>query len=218
MKKVLSKLAFLAGLAAAVSQASAVTLTVGDGRYLGLIDDGIPSDLSDTAGFINILLARPLGSGPTTVGTETYTRSNVASPAGAAELTGAVKQDNNGTSINVTNFEYLAVKYDAGNAGTLVWYVGDLSGVHSFQQFFTGTQWEVSHSALFNASTGNLTVPDTGSTLALLGLGTVLLAMADRPFFQQEKTGGECLRFFCARIRPHSGGAFAILSLSPHLL
>ena len=180
MKKLLSKLAFLAGLAAAASQASAITLVFNDSRYLGLIDDGIPSNLTDTVDYINTLLARPLNSGPTTVGTETYTRSNVASPAGAAELAGAIKQDNNGTSINVTGFEYLAVKYDAGNAGTYVWYVGDLSGVQSFQQYFSGNQYEVSHSALFNASTGNLTVPDTGSTLALLGLGTVLLAIVRR--------------------------------------
>jgi hypothetical protein len=183
MKSLFSKSLLLVGLSIALnSQLSAITLTFGDSRYLGYINDGIPSNLDDTTGYINTLLSRPLGSGPTVVGTEAYTRSNVVSPAGAAELAGSIKQEGNATSINVTGFEYLVAKYDASNAGTYVWYVGDLTGVQSFQQYFgTGTQWEVSHSAVFNASSSGQTgVPDGGSTVALLGLALASIAVIRR--------------------------------------
>lgn len=115
------------------SQASA--LVVNDSRYLGLVNDGIPSNPDDEAGYINTLLARPLSSGPTQVGTEFYTRSNVAC-AGCPVATdvGSVKEEDGNTpgfdnTIDLGDgFAYLIGKYDAGQAGSYVWYVGGLTG------------------------------------------------------------------------------------------
>ena len=50
----------------ALSQSSA--LTIGDTRDLGLIDPNHPASPAASEAFIDILLAQPLNSGPTSIG------------------------------------------------------------------------------------------------------------------------------------------------------
>ncbi len=71
-------------------------------------------------------------------------------------------------SVSVVGL-YLIGKYDAGNAGTVVWYVGGLTGEVTIpQNFLGGTQFGLSHWSLYRGE--GTTVPEGGSTLALLGL------------------------------------------------
>jgi len=160
--------AMVLGLTA--TNALAIPLDTSSDRYLGLINDGIPSNLSDAVVYLNTLLARPLSSGPTLVGTEYYTRTANTCPGGcpAAVLAGATKTDTptgSGAGIDATGFTYLLGKYDAGNAGTRVWYVAGLTTV-DIPNNFNGSQYGLSHYSLFNPGTS---VPDGGATLMLLG-------------------------------------------------
>ena len=75
-----NKRTILSGVLCAValalgSTAYATTLTIGDSRDLGLISPNHPADPTDSEGFIDILLAQPSPSGPTTIGANTYTRT-----------------------------------------------------------------------------------------------------------------------------------------------
>jgi hypothetical protein len=170
----------LAGALAAslVPQLAAITLDTSSSNYIGLIVDGIPSNPVDEVGYINTLIAQTAPSGPTAIGTETYTRSGFTpvSPLPTALVAGAVKDDNPaGNTINLSGFSYLLGKYDAAQAGSLVWYIGGLSGDFTVQDLLNGH--ELSHLSAYNGST---LVPDGGSTVALLGGALMLLAVAAR--------------------------------------
>lgn len=158
-------------LGLAVPNALADPLTLDGPNFLGYIVDGIPSNPEAEVGYINTLLDQPLGTGPTLDGTEVYGRSTnlcggLACPD--AVLAGSDKSEGEDPSntIDVTGFTYLLGKYDAGNAGSLVWYVGDLSGEQTIPAAFSGTQYGLSHWSLYNPTTS---VPDGGMTLMLLG-------------------------------------------------
>jgi hypothetical protein len=157
-------IALVLGLALTITKANAaITLAVGDEFYVGLINDGIPSSLSAQVGYINTLIAQAPETGPTTVGTETYTRSILAGPFAPAVLAGAVKDES--TPLNSTvssDFQYVLAKYDQTQAGTLVWYSSTgFTGPVTVPSTFNGHA--VSHISSFN------NVPDGGVTLMLLG-------------------------------------------------
>jgi len=167
------------------SPASAVSLTFGDSRDLGLIVSGEPSSEAAEAGYINTLLAQPLNSGPTTVSGHAYTRTGASCGAcPAATDTGAVTGGNGvATGSFGTGYTYLLGKYDGPNGGDVVWYVGGLTGTFDIPTdgtsggFCTTGACGLSHFALFNPSTGagspgptQGVVPEPASLL-LLGSG-----------------------------------------------
>lgn len=185
MKKI--HLLYMLACMACVSSARAIPLALsfGDGYSIGLIDDGIPSGTVETAGYVNTLVSRPLGSGPTLVGTEYYTRTNNnfgTLPSASGAPGNFLKQDNNSTifDLGAGGFAYILGKYDAHNAGSYVWNVTGLTGQVSMPQFFSNGQYEISHSIAFKGSGDTPGVPDGGSTIALLAIATGLLVYTRR--------------------------------------
>ena len=151
-----------------VFRASAVALDFGDSSDLGLISKNHPANPSSSAGFIDILLARPLGSGPVAIGANFYTRTGNDPLSGSypsavysgVEYGGGVTRVDLGTG----GFDYLLAKYDGPNYGSVVWYVGDLTGTVTIPLDVAG-QYGVSHTFLYTVG-----VPDGGATVAMLGL------------------------------------------------
>jgi hypothetical protein len=196
MKRIF-KLSLLVGcLSTALSlQLRAVTieLAFGDARSIGLVVDGVGNP-EVQGGYINTLINPTLvalGSVnlqvPTGTG-EFYTRTNNY-PSGltSADLDGFYKQDNGNTTFNAgTGFDYIIGKYDAGNAGMYVWYIGDLVGdvtVVLPQKLSTDPinnpqGQSLSHTTAYSSGGGGTppVVPDGGSTVALLGSALVILA------------------------------------------
>ena len=162
-----------AGLALA-PHASA--LLIGDTHDLGLIDKNFPADPYSSAGFIDTLLDQPLGSGPTTIGGNTYTRTANDPLSGAYPDAVFAVDLGATTSIDLTGgYLYLLAKYDGPNWGSQIWYVGDLTGTITIPQFPIDDKYAVSHVFLYNGPARG--VPDTGTTLMLLaaGLGGLIL-------------------------------------------
>jgi hypothetical protein len=152
------------------SLSSLSALTIGDARDLGLIDKNQPANPTSSAGFIDILLTQPLGSGPTTIGANDYTRTNNDPLSGnyPAAVFSGVEFGQNVTNISLgTGYEYLLAKYDGQNYGSVVWYVGGLTGDITIPLNGSGSQFAVSHTYLYNPVSAS--VPDTGMTLMMLG-------------------------------------------------
>lgn len=172
-------------------QANAVTiLTIGDSNYLGLVNDGNPSALTDNVNYINSLLDLAAGATATTcslAATETCDRVGSTideSLLSDAVLTGATKTDTSvNTGIDVTGFTYLLAKYDAAQAGAYVWVVSGITGLVDVPATAgdcgNGNGCGLSHYALLNGAGtttgGTTTVPEPGTlsllAVALLGLG-----------------------------------------------
>jgi len=180
MRLVVSGLAICAASLAFAPQASA--LTTSDSNFLGSVTDGIPSSLADELGYVTFLIGiAPDGSwtgseNDGTDGTETYDRSANACPAGGCPTpTGGTKQDNGNTSITVVaGTQYILAKYDAAQAGSLVWYIGGAAGTYTLPSTFNGLG--LSHTSAFGGTGGGTTGPGGGGTpepasLALFGLG-----------------------------------------------
>ena len=148
------------------SQANA--LTIGDAHELGFVNFGIPSGDQDRENYVNHLIGMALGSTDSALGQDFTRSNNNFGPLADAEF------NSNGTSlsIDVTGFDYLFAKYDGPNYGSEVWYVGDLSGVITIPA--KGGKYGLSGWTLFTGSSD--TVPDSGSTVALLGAALMGLA------------------------------------------
>jgi VPDSG-CTERM motif len=161
----------LCGLLLAFShQAGAVSITLHDAHELGFVNFGIPSGDADRTLYVNHLINQALGTTDHADG-QTYTRStNFFSSLDAAVW----NSNGTGTSVNVgtTGFEYLFAKYDGPNYGSEVWYIGGLTGTITIPA--TAGGYGLSGWTLF---TPGSQVPDGGSTVALLGLTLVGLAV-----------------------------------------
>jgi len=166
------------------STAYATTLTIGDSNDLGLISPNHPADPASSTIYVNILLAQPLGSGPTVIGPNIYTRKNT-DPAGgnyptavfADELSftqGAGNANSATVDLGSSGFVYLLGKFDGPNYGSEVWYVAGLTGEITLPFFGNGSQYGLSHVDVFNP--GEHHTPDSGTTAALLGLALTGLA------------------------------------------
>jgi len=157
------------------ANAMALSLTAGDVYYVGLVDDGIPSNPANEVDYINNLITLAAGGGLTAIGTQTYDRigSTLAGPFPTAVITDAVKDDSNGvTSLNVTSISYIIGKYDASRAGSLVWFLGDdFTGLVEPQLTLNGLG--LSHISAYK-STGS-PIPEP-ATMILLGIGLIGVA------------------------------------------
>jgi hypothetical protein len=165
------------------SLSSLSALTIGDTRDLGLIDKNQPANPTSSAGFINILLDQSLGSGPTTIGENAYTRTtnNPLSGSYSDAVFSGVEFAANVTSINLgSGYEYLLAKYDGPNFGSVVWYVGDLTGDITIPLYGSDNQYAVSHTYLYNPKTSS--VPDTGMTVMMLGGALACLGVLRQRF------------------------------------
>jgi hypothetical protein len=172
------------GLAA---QVDAISFTVGDQYYLGVIspDGGSPTT---EAAQINTLVALAPG-GSSSDGTNSYTRSGntlcynscpTATAVGSVgEETGLNGGDNAGSLDG--GWTYLKAKYDAAKAGAYVWYVAGLSGDFTVPTT-AGTCGDsgcgLSHWQLFNPGTS---VAEQSTTF-LMGLAFAGVAFFGRKF------------------------------------
>jgi protein with PEP-CTERM/exosortase system signal len=180
-----SKLALLSAACCAVMLAftpSAKALTIGDSHTLGNVFFGIPSGDQDRLDYVNHL-AFMYNNGITddvALG-QTFHIVNGSPAFGAtlpdAVLTGHVSGTND-TGINLGaggTYLYLFAKYDGPNQGSVVWYVGDLSGLIDIPADWNG--YGLSGWTLFG-SAGS--VPDGGTTAMLLGAALGALGTARR--------------------------------------
>lgn len=189
------KLGILGGVvllaASGASQASLITgpnLTYGNANFLGFIGDGIPSSLSMEASYINNLNSLAAGAGSTTIGSETYSRSDstLSGPFVDAVVLGATKDESvddvDSSSLQAGIYQYILGKYDGRNYGSLVWYNADGFTGNITLQGTAGTgNYALSHISFFNSSTGD---PSTSipvpATLLLFGLGLLGLGFLNR--------------------------------------
>jgi hypothetical protein len=170
------------------NSANAVTnLALFDSHELGSIDPGVPPDAAEVQGWINELRVMSLNSSESFTfngHTNTLNRSgnftNPFAPAPTNVLASATGSFGNTVTIDLsqyTGYTYLFAKYDAGNAGSEVWYVGDLTGTITFPGFWG--QYGLSGWILFGGP-GSGAVPDGGTTVMLLGAALGALGMARR--------------------------------------
>jgi hypothetical protein len=185
--------ALLLGVLGFAPRAQAISFVVGDGYYMGYINDGIPSGDDKVAQYLTFLGNMAPGSfadnqafpGPP-ANTQDLTRSgnmlcyNAVPALGCADATTEGIVGGNTTSVDLgSGYLYLLAKYDGPNWGTEVWYVGGLTGVHTIPAFPPGlTSLGLSHWSLFNPGGGRddeTPVPEPASLL-LLGTGLAVAA------------------------------------------
>ena len=177
-----NKLAVLSGAFCAVMLAfstNASALTIGDNQELGKVFFGIPSGDDARTNYVNHLVGMALGSTDVALG-QTFERSNNSFgtlPTAIFALNGTSTTIDLGTGL----YSYLFAKYDGPNAGSEVWFVGNLSGVITIPAFglTEGQHYGLSGWTLFGPGGGGQ-VPDGGTTVMLLGAALGALGMARR--------------------------------------
>src|SRR6266480_5391500 len=129
-----NKLAMLSAAFCAVMLAfshNASALSFGDAHDLGQVLFGIPSGDVDRTNYVNHLIDMVPGTSDSFSG-QTFNRTLNNPGPGFPNYPDAVF-GKNGTSTSIDLgtglYSYLFAKYDGSNAGSEVWYVGDLSGV-----------------------------------------------------------------------------------------
>jgi hypothetical protein len=164
----------LAPKARAVPIIVTTNLTIHDTHELGFVEFGIPSGDADRTTYVNHLIGMTLGAVETADG-QTYTRSlNFFGALPAAVW----NQNGTSTSIDLgtSGFTYLFAKYDGPNYGSEVWYVGNLTGIVQIPSEAGG--YGLSGWTLFTP--GVPTTPDSGSTIAFLGVALAAVELVRR--------------------------------------
>jgi hypothetical protein len=165
-----------------VTQAAALSLTFDQVRFLGELDRGPGSGIKEEQ-YVNRLAGMSLGT-MFMVGGRAYTRSgNLFDSLPAADFASRVKHANTGIVLDGT-YDYLLARYSS--AATMVWYVGGLSGSFNIPASYDQDNG-ISHYSLFHGLPPSVSpplvgsaVPETGSTLALLGVGVTSLGLLHR--------------------------------------
>jgi len=155
------------------SQASAISLTIGDSRYLGSIDPAVPSSPSQEVIYINTLIDI-LVPGTSVIDGRTYVRTAISCGACTdAVLAGfAESSGENPSGSFPAGFTYVLGKY--GNTDH-VWLAAGLTGTNDIP--LTAPGGGLSHWAVFNPST--TTVPEP-SSLLLIGSALAAIGAAGR--------------------------------------
>ena len=172
-----------------LSSSAASALTVGDAFYVGVIIDGIPASPGDEINYINSLIQVAPNTLDPTCNLDTSeacdrTLSNqfAANTLPLANLTLAQRVESGTlTSFTAGDYEYVLAKYgsEQSGGGSHVWYIATLDGTQSLPALFGGTGTPgISHYSLYNGTV--TTVPDGGTTAALLGLSMVGLGLIRR--------------------------------------
>jgi hypothetical protein len=183
----LKKIALLAAAVCAATLAfshNASALTIGDSQELGKVFFGIPSGNDARTNYVNHLVGMALGTTDAALG-QTFERSNNdfgSLPTAVFALNGSPDPDVDFTTIDLGTglYSYLFAKYDGPNAGSEVWFVGNLSGIITIPNFglLPGQNYGLSGWTLFGPGANG--VPDGGATVMLLGAALGSLGMARR--------------------------------------
>ena len=164
-------------------------LTYGNATFLGTITPGGGSPTTE-GNNVNFLRTLAAGSAPVACAVAGDVCGRVGSTllgAPFSAVTAGGKQDNGNTSVNLGTavFQYILGKYDAGNAGSWVWYNADgFTGTVTMPANFQPiSQQGLSHTTYFSrvtttSSSGGL-VPEPG-TMGLFGLGLLGLGFLRR--------------------------------------
>jgi VPDSG-CTERM motif len=170
-------------LALGCTAKAATALNFDDSHDLGIVLFGIPSGDVDRTSYVNHLIDMAPGTSDSFSG-QTFHRSLHNPGPGFPNYPDAVFALNGtGTTINLGSglYSYLFAKYDGKNAGSEVWYVGDLSGIITIPATGLKADNDADHGyglsgwTLFGPGGGN-NAPDGGTTAALLGMGLSGLA------------------------------------------
>jgi hypothetical protein len=167
------------GLAA---QVSAISLTTSSSQFLGSITPDGGSEVEEAAQ-ITHLVGMAINTSET-FGADSYVRDDGScGTCPAATAVGSVKDESGGNTGDFgSGFTYLKGKYDAAQAGALVWYVAGLTGTFDIPSEFGtcgATGCGLSHWVLFNPGGTNVAEP---STTLLAGLAFAGIAFFGRKF------------------------------------
>ena len=181
-----NKLAVLSAAFCAVMLAfshNASALTIGDSQELGFVDPGLPASDANRTLFVNTMIGLALGGSTHVIigpHNNLVTRSNNdfgPLPTAIFALNGSTTTIDLGTGL----YSYLFAKYDGPNAGSEVWFVGNLSGIITIPAAAFpkngGNPYGLSGWTLFGPG-GR--VPDGGATVMLLGAALGALGIAQR--------------------------------------
>jgi hypothetical protein len=166
MKTLVSRFLLLAGLSAAlVPQLSALTINSPNvvGIHNGTLANANPATELVAAQFL-LDMAINSTSGNFQTGANDY----------SGTLNGGIQ-----TNLGAQGFDWGFAKYDGQNAGYVLFYLGGALASTIIPQFpatlwtTNPEQYAISHLTVFNAGPS---VPDGGSTIAMLGAGFMLLA------------------------------------------
>ena len=159
---------------------SAQALTINDPGVVGvhhgnLADSSTATETAAAQTLLNMLASTTIGS---------FQTSDTEYAGAPSVILAEGTQVNFGEADPVpgtSGWDYVLGKYDAGNAGYVLWHVG---GAAFTPEEFSNPLWankagnghRISHYTVFNATT----IPDGGTTLLLLGAGLAVLGVARR--------------------------------------
>ena len=160
-----------------------LNLAIGDSYYLGSVVQGTPADEDHEAAYINQLASMAPGTTANDLevipgnppDSNDFTRSN--NVFGALPDAEFLDKNDAGTPLTFDltgSTQYILSKY---GQGSLVWFLAGYTGSVTVASSFNGHG--LSHTSFFG---GNVTVPDGGATLVLLGAALSVLGMLRRRF------------------------------------
>jgi hypothetical protein len=143
---------------------------------VGTIVTGEPAGAADEIIYANTLLAQPANNGRVTIAGHVYTTSSTDYNG---VVSGGLKDETGNTSVTA-GYDWVLAKYDGPNGGDVLWFLGGAATTLPSDSATIWTNGEgqgygISHFTVFNP-----TVPDGGSTLALLGMAFTGLGLLRR--------------------------------------
>ena len=158
-------------------------------QTLGYVLYGIPSGDANRLIYVNRLISLIPGTSNYPADGQTYTRTTFNPGPGYPNYpTATFGKDGTGININLGSgdvYSYLFAKYDGPNQGSVVWYVGNLTGAITISS--TWGKYGLSSWTLFGPGQplppppqSPPRVPDGGATVNLLGAALAVLGVARR--------------------------------------